>query len=114
MAKGIIIFKTIFPRIVRRVNINQLHPPRKLLLQGVQSQQVVPFDKQIVGNHPVFIPMKIRYGMLALAIITPGMGKRFGSKELVYLIASQHFVVKHFTPFVQRLFVILATGIETE
>ena len=49
MRKFIVIFKTVFPCIVWRVNINQLHPAFKLLGKRMQGNQIIAFDNEIFG-----------------------------------------------------------------
>ena len=49
MTEFVVIFKTVFPCIVWRVNINQLHFTFKLFGKRMQGNQIIAFDNEIFG-----------------------------------------------------------------
>ncbi|MEX4305655.1 hypothetical protein MY546_01580 [Haemophilus influenzae] len=49
MTEFVVIFKTVFPRIVWRVNINQLDFAFKLLGKRMQGNQIIAFDNKVFG-----------------------------------------------------------------
>ncbi|MEX0648999.1 MAG: hypothetical protein WD139_14515 [Balneolaceae bacterium] len=48
MIEPVVVAKIIISGIIRRIDVNQLHFPGKLLFQGVQRQQVVAFNDIVV------------------------------------------------------------------
>jgi len=64
MLKTILVMLECIPSIVRWINIDALYLPRKLLLQCLQCQQVIPKDKPIIKNVLISHPVRLMIGLL--------------------------------------------------
>ena len=86
MIEAVVITKRIIPRVIRRVNVNQLDLPAKLRFERMQSQQVIPFENQVFTNYAVFIAFKLFYGLLAFRRVAREIGSCFGVEQAVDFI----------------------------
>jgi len=70
MIEIIIIAKRVIPRVIRRVNVNQLHLPAKLGFESVQGKQVVAFEDQVLADHAVLVAFEVRHLLFAVGRVT--------------------------------------------
>ena len=99
MIKFIVVFETVIARVIRRVNINQLHFAFKLLGKRMQGNQIIAFDNEIFGWCAVWMAFDFANGLFAVCGIAREFWECFYIKKSVNFIKSKGLIKKDFLSF---------------
>ena len=59
MVKTIVVAEAIGSRVIRWINVNQFDLSTELLFEGVERDEVVAFDDDVLANDTVFVSFKV-------------------------------------------------------